>query len=594
MLVGKLLKSKPRKAYEKILSKSNYLNGLQCPKLIWVSINDKQRFPAIDEAQQHIFDEGHVVGEYAKKLFPNGIDIEDKDFKRNLELTQEYLKNKKPLFEAAFSPEGERIYSRADILDPQKDGSWNIIEVKSSTQVKDVNISDVAFQKYVYEKSGLRINKCFLLHINNKYVRHGKLEIDKLFTKEDITEKVEEEIKLVPGRIKEMLAIIDGEEPKIQIGSQCNAPYECGLKELCWGFLPEHSVFDLYYGGKKAQKLLDEGILAIKDIPESFELGDKHKIQQWCVRNNKPHVNKKGLENFIKKLKFPLYFLDFETFQTTIPIFDNQRAYQQIPFQFSLHIIEKKGQEPKHFEFLAEGKDDPRKAFLEALIKVIGKKGSIITYNQSFEQGRMEELAEVFKKDAKAVALIIKRMVDLLVPFRNFDYYDCKQQGSCSIKYVLPALTGKSYEGMDIANGGQASLSYFYSIHGLNGKSASESEVKKIRADLLKYCGLDTMAMIDVLKVLREKADIVYSSNMKAGIKSYEKFSLPEDEEEKNKFIALVKKKGLWDDLSMINHFKISSLAAKGDLDKDLQKKLVEEEAYRVSLSKRKETGEEY
>ena len=337
--------------YQKSLSKSNYLNGLQCSKLLWVAINDKGRFPEIDEAQQHIFDEGNVVGDYVKKLFPKGIQLTSdyKEFAKNLEETQKALKLGKPLFEAGFAPDGERINSRADIIDSQKDGTWNIIEVKSSTQVKDINISDVAFQKYVYQKAGLKIKDCFLMHINNEYVRHGELDLKKLFTKEDITEQVEEEIKLVPNRIKEMLAIIDGEEPKIKIGSQCNSPYECGLKELCWGFLPENSVFDLYYGGKKAQKLLDEGILAIKDIPISFELNDKNKIQQWCIRNQEPHVNKKGIQDFIKKLKYPLYFLDFETFQTTIPIFDNQRPYQQIPFQFSLHVMKDKKSKLEHF-----------------------------------------------------------------------------------------------------------------------------------------------------------------------------------------------------------------------------------------------------
>lgn len=490
----------------KLLSKSNYLNGLQCPKLLWVAINDKARFPEIDEAQQHIFDEGNVVGDYAKKLYTKGVQLpgDYKEFVKNLEETQKALKLKKPLFEAGFAPEVYRISARADILDPQKDGTWNIIEVKSATKVKDINVSDVAFQKYCYEKAGLKINKCFLMYLNNEYVRHGELDLNELFIKKDITDQVEEEIKLVPNRIKEMLAIIDGPEPKVSIGSQCNSPYECGLKELCWKFLPEHNVFDLYYGGKKSQKLLDEGIIAIKDIPDGFELGDKHKIQQWCVKNNKPHINKEGLQKFIKKLKYPLYFLDFETFQTTIPIFDNQRPYQQIPFQFSLHVIKDKKSKTEHFSFLAEGKEDPRKKFLQALLKVMGKKGSVIVYNQSFEQGRLEELVEVFKKEVKNLKMIIKRMVDLIVPFRSFDYYDCKQQGSCSLKDVLPALTGKGYNGLDIVNGGDASLQYFYSVHGLNGKTASPEEVKKIREGLLKYCGLDTEAMIWILNKLKE------------------------------------------------------------------------------------------
>ncbi len=491
----------------KTLSKSKYLNGLQCPKLLWAAVNDKARFPAPDEAQQHIFDEGHIVGEYAKKIFPGGIDIPDEDIESNLKQTQKLLKQRKTLFEPAFSPKGERIYSRADILEPVKggkDNEWNIIEVKSSTQVKDVNIQDVAFQKYCYEKSGLKIKHCTLMHINSDYVRHGEIELDKLFTKEDITKQVQEEIKLIPERLWDMFKIIDSiKEPEIKIGSQCNAPYECALKELCWKFLPENSVFDLYYGEKKAAKLLEEGILAINDIPEKYELNPKQTIQKQTIASRKPFINEKGLKNFIKKLVYPLYFLDFETFQNTIPIFDDQRPYQQIPFQFSLHVIESKGQVPKHHSFLAEGSEDPRKKFLEALTKVIGKNGSIIVYNQSFEQGVLEDLKDVFKEDAKNIAFMIRRMEDLLMPFRNFDYYALRQQGSCSIKYVLPALVaGKGYEGMDIANGGQASLQYYYSTHGLAGKMPAAAEVKKIREDLLKYCGLDTMAMVEILRVI--------------------------------------------------------------------------------------------
>ena len=206
---------------QKILTKSKYLNGLQCPKLLWISVNDKNRLPEVDESKQKLFDEGHIVGEYAKKLFPEGVDIEDEDFGKNLEETKKLIKETKILFEPAFMI--DRLYSRADIFEPTKDG-WNIIEVKSSTEVKDVNIQDVAFQKYVYEKAGLKINKCFLLHINNQYIRQGEIELDKLFTKEDISFKIEEEIKNVPERIKWMLDIIDSDEPNNKISKCCDSP----------------------------------------------------------------------------------------------------------------------------------------------------------------------------------------------------------------------------------------------------------------------------------------------------------------------------------------------------------------------------------
>lgn len=486
----------------KLLSKSKYLNGIQCPRLLWIAVNDKGRMPEVDEAQQKLFDEGHVVGELAKKLFPDGIDIEDEDFKGNLDETQKLLNKNIPLFEPAFLV--DRLYSRADILEPTKDG-WNIIEVKSSTEVKDVNLQDVAFQKYVYEKAGLKINKCYLMHINNQYVRQGEIELDKLFTKEDISINIQEETQSVPERVKKFLAIIDGNEPKASIGEYCDDPYECPMKKECWAFLPkENTVFDLYRGGKKSWELFEQNILAIKDIPATFKLNDKQQIQLECEKTNKPHINPSAIQGFFKTLEYPLYFLDFETYQTAIPLYDGLKPYQQIPFQFSVHKIDKNGKKT-HFSFISAGSKDPRKKFVNAIKRKCGVKGSVIVYNQAFEQGRLKELAELFPLDKEYLLSVNERMRDLLIPFRNFEYYDRKQEGSASIKYVLPALANLTYKGMEIANGAQASIRYAYIAHGkIDGTRAKKEEIKKVRDDLKKYCRLDTEAMIQVMDKLKE------------------------------------------------------------------------------------------
>lgn len=492
----------PNTEKTKILSKSKYLNGIQCSKLLWISVNAKDKLPGVDESKQKLFDEGHIVGEFAKKLFPEGIDIEDTDFSKNLEETKKLLKENKPLFEPAFMI--DRLYSRADILEPVKEG-WNIIEVKSSTEVKDVNIQDVAFQKYVYEKAGLKINKCFLLHINNQYVKQGEINPSDLFVKEDISLDVAEEIKLVPERVKQMLEVIDSKEPVVKIGDFCKKPYECAMKEECWAFLPkENSVFDLYRGGQKSWELFEEGILAIKDIPARTKLNDKQQIQLECEKTQKTHINEKAINEFIKTLKYPLYFLDFETYQTAIPLYDGLKPYQQIPFQFSVHKIDSKGKKT-HFSFISSGKKDPRKKFINAINRKVGTKGSIIVYNQVFEQGRLKEIGEFFPLEKEHVDKIIARMIDLLIPFRNFEYYNRKQEGSASIKYVLPAMTDMTYKGMEIANGGQASIRYAYITHGdIKGNKAKKGEIKKVRDDLKKYCALDTEAMVKILGGLKE------------------------------------------------------------------------------------------
>ena len=477
----------------KLLSKSKYLNGLQCPKLLWISVNAKSRLPEVDESKQKLFDEGHLVGEYAKKLFPHGVNIPTDNFTKNLDDTRTLLNKNKPLFEPAFMI--DRLYSRADILEPTPSG-WNIIEVKSSTEIKEQNIQDVAFQKYVYEKAGLKINNCFLLHINNKYVLDGALDVSKLFVKEDITPLVLEEIKLVPSRVVEMLKIIDSKELSVKINDFCNKPYECAMKSICWSVIPQNSVFDLYRGGKKSWELFDNGVVCIKDIPSDFSLGDKQKIQFECEKTGKVYVNKTAINSFINSLKYPLYFLDFETYMTAIPLYDGLRPYQQIPFQFSLHKVYENGRKT-HYSFIASGKKDPRKKFFNAIKRKLGVKGSIIVYNQSFEQSRLKEIGDYLSVD---ITPLINRMVDLLIPFRNFDYYDRKQEGSASIKYVLPAMTSVSYSGMEISNGSLASIRYAYITHG----SAKLSEIRKVRDDLKKYCALDTEAMILILEKLKE------------------------------------------------------------------------------------------
>ena len=487
--------------FQKLLSKSKYLNGIQCPKLLWISVNDKARLPEIDEAQQKLFNEGNIVGNYAKKLFHGGMDIPTFDFNQSLKITKALLEERNTLFEPAFMV--DRLYSRADILEPTEDG-WNIIEVKSSTQVKDVNIQDVAFQKYVYEKVGLKINKCYLMHINNQYIRQGDLDINELFTKEDISINVAEEIKLVPERVKQFLDIMDSKEPDTKINESCDKPYECPIKKECWSFIPkENSVFDLYRGGKRSWELFEQGILAIRDIPINTKLNDKQQIQLDCEKTDQVHINESVIKDFLATIKYPVYFLDFETYQTAIPLYSGLKPYSQIPFQFSVHKIDATGKKT-HYSFISAGSKDPRKKFVNAIKRKLGTRGSVIVYNQAFEQSRLKELGQLFPLDEKYLLSINERMVDLLIPFRNFDYYDRKQEGSASIKYVLPAMSDLTYKGMEIANGGEASLKYAYITHGkIDGTKAKREEIKKVRDDLKKYCGLDTEAMIVILENLR-------------------------------------------------------------------------------------------
>lgn len=490
----------------RLLSKSRYLNGLQCLKYLWILFHEPDRVGDPDAATQHVFEQGHEVGELAKKLFPDGINIPSDDFMGNIRQTRELLKQRpfgsaqgrRTIFEAGIS--AGNIYSRIDILKPVGDSEWDIIEVKSGTKIKDVDVEDVAFQKYCCQQAGLEIRDCFLMHINNEYVRRGEIEPEKLFLTEDITEQVVEATGAVPTRVAQMLKVIADERcPEIAVGRQCSNPYQC-LVQGCRDFLPPDSVLELYRGGQRAFDLLSDGILTICDIPDSFSLSGNQQIQKACLASGQPYADIISLQSFLHSLKYPLYYLDFETFATAIPPFEGTRPYQNIPFQFSLHIASKPSSEPKRFSFLAEGRDDPRPALLSELRKRLGARGSIIVYNQPFEKGVLEDLAEAFPECESWVRGAVGRLVDLLVPFRNFWYYHPAQRGSASLKAVLPALTGSGYNDLGIANGEVASFEFYRVTY----TDVPEEERRRVRQELEKYCGRDTEGMIRVIETLAE------------------------------------------------------------------------------------------
>lgn len=482
------------------LSKSRYLNGLQCPRLLWVASNEPERIPEPDAATQHIFDQGHLVGELAKKLFPGGTDVPAEDFMGNIAMTKELLRQRRPLFEAGVL--SGQIYSRADILNPVNEDEWDIIEVKSSTSVKDINYHDVSFQKLCWEDAGLKIRRCFLAYIDNQYVKNGEINPNELFFIQDISDEVAEATKGLRDRIAQMLDIIGTQTcPVEEIGPHCNDPYPCPIAE-CWEGLPEHNVFTLYYGGRKSHELYRSGILDIAHIPGGYKLNDKQRIQCQCVVSGRPYQDREAIRQFLSGLEYPLYYLDFETFGTAIPLFDGTRPYQNIPFQFSLHIQETSEGEPKHYSFLAEGRQDPRPELLSSLSKLTGDSGSVIAYNKSFEEGVLNDLGTAFPEYAGWTENVVSRLADLIVPFRSFHYYHPSQKGSASLKSVLPAVTGLGYEEMPIASGDNASLAFVSIAFG----DVAVEEVARIREELLAYCALDTRGMVRIMERLKEIA----------------------------------------------------------------------------------------
>ncbi len=484
------------------LSKSKYLNGLQCWKLIWVLYNDKAKVPLYDASTQAIFDQGHEVGHLAKSLFPGGIEIEGDpwDYAGLLDRTRKALAKRVPLYEAAVS--FGNGFARTDILNPVEDGTWDLIEVKSSTEVKQVHIDDLALQKYVVEGSGLRVRKCILMHINTDYVRRGEVEIDKLFTLADVTDQVASISPCVEPNLAELVKVIRQKQmPDIAIGLHCDDPYTCILQEMCWAFLPEDNPLTLAgFKKEKAFELIHQGILKIADVPETTDLNGKQAIQREAVRTGRRHVDPGAIRTFLETLVYPVHYLDFETFQTAIPLFDGVRPYQKIPFQFSLDVVSAVAAAPTHHSYLSEGRSNPNPEVLKLLKEKLGDSGSIVSYNAGFERGVLNQAVEACPEYQEWWAAAQLRFIDLLAPFRAFAFYHPQQSGSASLKAVLPALTGKGYEGLDIADGEMASREYLRVTFG----GVEEGERARVRKQLEEYCGMDTMGMIRIVEKLKE------------------------------------------------------------------------------------------
>jgi hypothetical protein len=480
------------------LSKSLFTRGLQCHKSLWLYKFRPELRAKPDAALQARFDMGTEVGILAQELFPGGHGLSyDNGFSKNIKKTEELLAaGAKTIYEATFRYDD--ILVMVDIL-YKGPGGWEMHEVKSSTETKDIFINDTAIQYYVIKGAGLDLTGVFLIHLNNQYTRVGDLDLHTLFTIDDVTGFTVNRQADIPDQLAAMHHTLFGEEPQIDIGPYCTDPYECDFKSYCWQHVPACSIFDinklrtnrkfaLYYGGA----------LQFAEIPADFKRSEKMQIQVEAELNDREFINKERIREFLGTITEPVGFMDFETFQEAVPSFDNQRPYQMIPFQYSLHIYEKG--DMAHYEFLGTPGIDPRKKFIEHLIHDTESCSSILVYNQSFEISRLKDLAQVFPQYADEIGAIIDRIVDLMIPFRQKEYYVREMCGSHSIKYVLPALVPSlRYDDLEIGDGETAMLAYAQ----LN-KMSNMFEIADTRKNLLEYCKLDTLGMVRIWEKLRE------------------------------------------------------------------------------------------
>ena len=485
----------------KSISKSDYIKGLQCSKALWFFNYRKDLKLPLDDKTKAKFETGNEITELARKYFTEGVKAVDDyfDVKKAADSTKNLIaKNHQIIFEATAIIDADGSHARIDIFRKnQNSDGWDLIEVKSSTGVEDYHLDDMSFQYHVFSKAGYKIDSCLLMLIDNSYVLQGEIDVSKFFKFEDVSKQILEKQSEVDHCKNDLLKVLKTkEEPKIKIGDKCFKPFDCDYQHYCWKEIPEYSIFNIYQNKKAEEIAVQIGSYDIKNIPQHLFPSGAKVIDIECYQENKTHVQKDKIKNWLKKLQYPLYFLDYETIMPAIPIFDGTRPYKQIPFQFSLHIQEAENCELRHFEYLHKEKSDPRKEFARKLIEACGNSGSVVVYNQSFEKSRNTELAKDFPEYAANLEAINMRVIDLMGPFKNRLIYSPKQQSSYSIKYALPAFTDLNYDGMEIANGSEAMNAY---LNFIQGKLADE---EKLMADLSNYCKLDTFAMRELLKSL--------------------------------------------------------------------------------------------
>lgn len=492
------------------ITKTDYLEYNFCKKNLWLKKHKPELFADVElsDFEKKIIEEGNLADAEARNLFPNGV-LVDSQGQDAVDDTKQYIaKKEKIIFQATFTEDD--FFIRADILvyDKEKDG-YELYEVKASNDIKREEqynyINDLAFQKSVIEKSGLNIIKTGVIHLNKEYKKTGKINYNKLFLKVDLTDEVAESHEMVKKQMIDLKQYLEMSEEK-----NCECLYR-GRNKQCTTFaysnpdVPEYSVHDINRIGvskKLFYDWIDRGIYSIEDIDNPDSLTGAKKAQYDAYMLGRPVIDSVAIRKTLDKLVFPLYFFDYEGFVSAIPIADGFGAYEQIPFQYSLHIMQKDGSlEHKEFIITNPPKGDFTRPLVERIKQDIAPNGTVIAWFSSYEKQRNGKLAELHPDYADFLENINECMFDLRFIFQKNYYVDSKFKGSSSIKKVLPIIVPElTYKNLNISKGDQASERWERMVFG----DISNTEKKQIEKDLLEYCELDTKAMVKIYEFLKK------------------------------------------------------------------------------------------
>lgn len=480
-----------------MLSKSRILDGLQCPKRLFLQVHHRE-LAQVDPSTAYRFQVGHRVGEVARSLRPCGRLISEDDVNVALRETAEELAEggDKVIFEGAVAHGG--VLVRADILS-RRGADVALREVKSSTSVKDYHYPDVAVQAWTLRGARLPLSQSFVTHIDSSFVYQGDGRYAGLFRDTEVSEVTSPLMGKVPGWVDQFSRVLEGPMPEVEPGGHCHDPFECPFHRHCCAGGPAYPVEILPRGGKAVAALRSAGIRDVRDVPEGMLKAPGH-IRVWrATKTGLPDIVP-GAGGELATLPYPRFYLDFETVQMAVPIWAGTRPYEQLPFQWSCHV-EKADGSLEHGEFLDLSGKPPMRAFAESLVAFTGSDGPVFSYS-SFEQTILKQCAARFPDLAEHLKGIIERIVDLR-PLAERSYYHPEMMGSWSIKSVVPTLAPDlDYSKLgEVQEGGQAGVAYLEATD----PGSSPERRQAIEKALLAYCAHDTLAMVRLARFLIER-----------------------------------------------------------------------------------------
>jgi len=483
-----------------VLSKSQFVAGSQCPKLLWWTVHEAEALELQpDKVLLDRFDQGRLVGELARQRFPGGtlIDLPHSARDARVAATRQALASDAPaIYEASFEAGG--AYVAVDIL-LRTDSGFTLIEAKSTTSFKDEHVPDVAIQTWVLRQAGVPVTRVELMHLNKDY-RHPGGAPD-LFVRTDITADAEAFLPNVPGLLVNLTQMLQGSTPQTPIGLQCFEPRDCVFMQRCWPDDPDH-IGTLYNNGpKRTVKFMNEGIHSVWDIPKTQKLPDAAKRQLRALRENRLIVEP-GLARALEPFEGPLGYLDFETVVRAVPVWDGLAPWGAATAQFSYHEELPDGGH-SHVGWLAEGPSDPRRELSERMIEATQGAKRIVTYS-AYEKTRIGELQRLVPDLERPLGELLAKLTDLLPVVRNHVYHP-GFKGSFGIKHVLnPLVPDLTYNDLVIVDGLLASVEIARLLFVAHKIPVEERD--RLREDLLAYCERDTWAMVRLMGRLRELA----------------------------------------------------------------------------------------